>query len=252
MNSFDFSVTSKNGELRLLWPMSGDMLRLGMQQAGMKREGSDHAEKFKAAFVQRNKFCWLRYENVGLFDNLPKQPKILDVGCGVGALDMLIAKRLPDSKIWMLDKDEETIYDRNSGIFWGDEYRFFYNRWSLVDDVIKLNGLDKSRFTFLGPNDEWPEDLSIINSSISWCYHYPLSFYKDKLVASLRVGGKLRLDVRNIEGDQMLAEIEELMGCKTQILIEYSASLREPEDNTSTEVINGSYARSCIWTRRRP
>jgi hypothetical protein len=108
---------------------------------------------------------------------------VLDVGCGVGGIDVLLWN-LFRPKIWLMDYEKVTkpIYGYNKG-------PSFYNSFEATAALMDANGVE----TY----EQWPAekgfppvkaDLTI--SLLSLGYHYPVETYLD------RITGPLLIDLR--------------------------------------------------------
>ena len=85
-----------------------------------------------------------------------------------------------------------------TGIYFSpNEAHGFYHSWGPVADAIQTSKFNHSDFTFLEPDDLWPKDLDLITSFGSWCWHYDLETYWRKAKESLKIGGKIYLEISN-------------------------------------------------------
>lgn len=130
--------------------------------------------------------------------------KILDIGSGLGMVDLIQSKLNPSLKFYLVDKEVQNF---SHDVYYSNDYPF-YNNWGPTKDCINTSGLNPDNFSFLAPEDSWPEVDHII-SYFSWCFHYPKSVYWDRVLNSLKMNGTLTLDVRLVEGDNTIDEISE-------------------------------------------
>lgn len=133
-----------------------------------------------------------------VFSQLPQNANILNVGCGVGTIELILSQ-IYNWKFYVVDKTSMSIRKNKDIKYYGangDEHGF-YNSWDILKDGIKTSGIDKSRFVMLNPEDAWPKDLDLIMSSYSWGWHYPLNVYWDRV--SLAPNGRIMLDILNNE-----------------------------------------------------
>lgn len=151
---------------------------------------------------------------------LPKNCRtVLDIGCGVAGIDVLIHKHYHsrDIKFYLLDK---TSIETN--VFYMFEKRgAFYNSLSVDRELLILNGIYEDNIELLeatGNNDiEITEEIDFVISLISWGFHYPVSTYLDKVYEILAENGVLILDVR--KGTDGKACVERKFA-ETQIIYE--------------------------------
>lgn len=140
---------------------------------------------------------------------------ILDIGCGVAGIDVLLAKhyRQDKPKIYLLDKTEMP-----SRVYYGLEQKgCYYNSLDIAKDVLIKNGVAPGDvITQEVGNDygiRFHEKPDLVISLISWGFHYPIATYLDQVYAILKPGGVLILDVRKgAEG-----EIKQKFGNATTI-----------------------------------
>jgi SAM-dependent methyltransferase len=131
--------------------------------------------------------------------------RILDIGCGIGGLDVLLYRHYrtsPDLVISLLDRtDPHTI--PKYGFLGTTEY---YNALQASSAVLRLNDVPVDVFRTLdaagGAFPEGPIDLVI--SIASWGFHYPLPVYLDRVDRVLAPDGRLILDVRRGQGQEEL------------------------------------------------
>ncbi len=124
--------------------------------------------------------------------------RVLDVGCGVGGIDVLLHRHYAacDPKFYLLDKTsvEDTV-------FYGFERAGAdYNSLEVTAEVLTANGIPRENLFLLQARDDWRidinESLDFVISLISWGFHYPVDTYLDRVHELLDEGGSLILDVR--------------------------------------------------------
>ncbi len=130
---------------------------------------------------------------------IPKVQKILDIGCGVAGIDIMLNKYYVSNNqhpsIYLLDKSEI-----NSKVYYGIEKEAaYYNSLNIARELLIDNGVESNRI-FLQEVDGRPiypnDKFDLILSLISWGFHYPISTYLDQVYERLNVGGQLIVDVR--------------------------------------------------------
>jgi SAM-dependent methyltransferase len=146
---------------------------------------------------------WDTLLSLGYYTNLPVDPIILDIGSGIGILDILAYQYLDNrGTFYLLDKGSHT--------FTGSDYSHthgFYHNWDVTRDIIKTTNCNEDSFIFLNPNSKWPDKIDLITSSVSWCWHYPFNTYWNKVKTHLAIGGKLALEISNsAEADSNIIE----------------------------------------------
>jgi hypothetical protein len=94
---------------------------------------------------------------------------IIDIGCGMAAIDVLLKRKYPDAKLWLLDGDGDTpVYE------WNDVCAPYSSR-DAADGMLFTNGICHDGWLDVGTKDLLYADLFV--SLQSWGFHYPLSTY---------------------------------------------------------------------------
>ena len=184
---------------------------------------------------------WDKKTDLGLF-NFNKTINVLDVGSGIGFLDLLLYKYLNNgSKFYLVDESKFT--PRSTQFKYADS---FYNNWSVFEDLVEHSDIARSDFTLLSTTDEWPEKLDMIMSTHSYMFHYPKELYWDKVMKVLNSNKcRLSFDVLNIKDRDVVEEITVETGLNCKIIeLDFSPGLAWKDE---LHVVNGNYAKSCIW-----
>jgi len=124
--------------------------------------------------------------------------RILDIGCGLGGIDILL-HFVYGSRLYMMDKnmiDDKIIYGYNATTS-------AYNKLDLTADLLTMNGVPRSDIVMIEADDNISvANCSLIISLISLGFHYPVSTYLKMISKSLAPCGVLILDIRK-NTDQM-------------------------------------------------
>ncbi len=134
----------------------------------------------------------------------PRVSHILDIGCGIGGLDVLLFRHYrdcPGLRIDLLDRTDPHTIPRY-GFLQGME---FYNALEASSAVLRRNGVPAEAFQSLdaGVADVFPRGpLDLVISIASWGFHFPLSTYLEQVERALAPGGRLILDLRRDEGQE--------------------------------------------------
>jgi SAM-dependent methyltransferase len=137
---------------------------------------------------------WSMLINNKVYDDLPTNPTILDIGSGIGVIDFFAYQYLERcAKFYLLDGDLRTRVHGNPIYSSNSVDHGFYNNRSVSKDIINSSGFDSNDFVFLEPNDaKWPNiQFDMISSYASWCWHYNFETYWSRVKDHLKVGGKL-------------------------------------------------------------
>jgi hypothetical protein len=131
--------------------------------------------------VKRRYAAHVAEDYAGMEPHLPaKVEKILEIGCGVAALQAFLKQKYPDAKLELLDAD--TVTDEG-GAGYHPEKRELYNSRAVTEGLLAANGVTVSKWHDVGTKELLEADLII--SMASFAYHYPRSAYRIKGFAIL-------------------------------------------------------------------
>jgi SAM-dependent methyltransferase len=119
---------------------------------------------------------------------------IIDIGCGIGGIDVLLSQKYNNPKIFLLDKSEKkekVIYGYNRG-------ESFYNSLDATNDMMIANDVLNYKLIDLEKDKLNVKDHSIdlVISLLSCGYHYPVEEYLEQIEKWLSKNGKLIIDLR--------------------------------------------------------
>ena len=156
-------------------------------------------EEFLDSFVSA---CTLYFDNIK--QQLPTTcHQILDIGCGLGVISLLIYNNYKDDKpiLYMYDQSSD-IYSSPKAVIAPGGYHEGYQftaSLEITKEFLILNGVSADHIV-LCEVGEWEIDqaapLDLVVSRKSWGFHYPLDEYLEKVAASVRPGGAVITDVR--------------------------------------------------------
>lgn len=173
-------------------------------------------EKVKQLF---NEDMMDEYESIKSW--LPnKCSRILDIGCGVGGIDVLLHRHYNcdrNTEFYLLDKTSI-----NRRVYYGFKKEpAFYNSLDVTQQLLSQNGMHKENMHLLEVTSDHrinvPAGVDLVISLGSWGFHYPVSTYVNKVCDILRQGGHLILDIRKGKGEEK--ELEQKFA-KVQIISE--------------------------------
>jgi len=143
-----------------------------------------------------------------VMQHVPKKiSKILDIGCGIPALQTYLFHLLDSNpQLFLLDRTriEQSIwylYRKKSA---------FYNSLEIGEEILKLNKVPPENINLIEAPDDGkinlePKSFDLIISTISWGFHYPISLYIESVCKILSDSGILIVDIRNnTEGEEAL------------------------------------------------
>jgi SAM-dependent methyltransferase len=238
---YHLSINSDNGPLSVKWKNLDILSYYATLQSGLF--GGLCQEISRESFLENSR-TWFQWQwdinaNLKVYD-LPENSRILDIGSGIGIMDLLAYSYIPQSQFYLLDAEDNNF---QPDIYYDQNYPI-YNTWSCLDDAINSTNFDRSRISTLSLDSNWPE-LDCITSYYSWCFHYPKETYWTKCLNNLRVGGKLALDVRNLTNRNLVEEISDEFKSKPETF-EYINTLPDWIDGYSNDKVLGY---RCVWTR---
>lgn len=224
---------------------------LYLKYSGYQRGGGLRATYSGSDWPQRLNKIWNddfnKIRKLGAFD-LPDNPSIVDVGCGVGTLSLLLSKYLKNPKFFLIDKSLHNHTIGNIDYQSLNNKHGFYNTWEPLKSAISLNELDLSLFSMNDTDASWPENVDLIISTFSWCWHYSKDVYWNNVMSSLKYLGKLQLDVSNWPNRDIVGEISEELKCKP--VISPIAEYPHPAPGAWTIDENKNRGYSCMWIKK--
>ncbi|CAN5574866.1 hypothetical protein BH23CHL2_BH23CHL2_31160 [soil metagenome] len=128
---------------------------------------------------------------------------ILDIGCGVGGIDVLLDRhyRPRQPLIYLLDRTETS-----RRIYYLMRRRpAFYNSLVVARDLLRSNGIPEERIHLVAATDRFDipvkgRKFDLIISLLSWGFHYPVESYLDQAADRLTDTGRIILDIRRGTG----------------------------------------------------
>lgn len=247
-------VNSSKGMLTVKWSNKELLVRYvtpqrGCYNADLSSIDWSSSNKFipvhDSNFHTRYQELWNQREGASVFD-IPSNSKIIDIGCGSSVIDLLLYSYLPNSTFYLVDKEGEWPSNLHPATVAFTESHPFYHSWDVVTDAINTSGFDKNRFHFLNPESNFPEDVDLVMSSASWCWHYSKDQYWNKAFQSLKNGGKLLLDVRVLPDRDIINEIsEDLKSYPTMVELKQLPDYLDVVPDTTSGILGYR----CLWTK---
>lgn len=248
-NDYILTIDSEKGPLEIKWSNVQSLAANWLIQTGgwMKHRS---LQNFFHSFPMWCKWQWWQHSQRGLYE-LPENPKIIDIGAGNSILDLLLAQYNTSSEFFLVDRNN-FIQPQSNIEYPTDENSCWHHSWSIVEDAINSTKLDRSRFHLLDINDTWPNDADLITSHLAWCMHFPKDVYWERVLNSLKIGGRLVVDI-NIEWEKdYIEEINEALDCRhtiiTSLPVKKITNKYLPNDQDKRDNLNVTGYR-CSWTR---
>jgi len=260
-NHFESTVVSDKGPLTVKWNNVQKLAASWLTQTNGHGNGEVSLSNFFKNFDLYHNKMWHLNQSFGVY-NLPKDPVIIDVGAGTSTMNMFAHRYLPSSKFYLVDKNQWIVTDSISTV----NNMCWKHDWSVVEDAITASSFDKNNFVFLNQDDEWNFESDLITSSMAWGMHFHKNDYWQRCVNSLKIGGKLVLDVNAHWLKLTTEEIDEAFGCRHSTIFSYSRKMVNLDYTSALNRIQTHYpnaefdlskhgadvvATRCIWTRYR-
>ena len=142
---------------------------------------------------------------------VPKNIKsIIDIGCGLGLVDLALYKRIkPSPDIYLLDKDNE--HQSLKSVRGGFHQRYIFTAdLALTRDIFIQNGVKNDQIHFVDPSTSAIASLpkiDLILSITSWGFHYPIETYWEGVQKIIHEKSLLFIDLRKSQnGFEFLKE----------------------------------------------
>lgn len=118
---------------------------------------------------------WVARDFADMIPHLPERvDSILEIGCGMAALEVFMKHRYPNARLELLDGN---FVSREGGAGYSDNPDV-YNDRALTELLLGANGVTVDRWHDIGTKELLQADLII--SMASFAYHYPRSTYRIK------------------------------------------------------------------------
>jgi SAM-dependent methyltransferase len=159
-----------------------------------------------AADIRRSFVALMRREYTILAPFLPPQvDHILDIGCGVAAIDALVFQHYRrDARLTFSLLDRTQTDPRPRYGFAGRGH--FYNSLEVARELLLANGVTADRIRLIPAEEGFAvatRDVDLAISLRAWGFHFPVETYLPEVMRALRPGGWLIIDVRPGTGGEV-------------------------------------------------
>lgn len=263
-NHFESTVMSDKGPLTVKWSNVQKLAASWLTQTSGHGNGEVSLLNFFKNFDLYHNKMWYLNQSFGMYD-LPKDPVIVDVGAGTATMNMFIHKYLPSSKFYLIDRDQ-WIPSEDPNTVRSFDNMCWKHDWTVVEDAITSSRFNKNNFCFLNHLDNWNFESDLITSSMAWGMHFHKNDYWERCVSSLKIGGKLVLDINSHWLQSATEEIADAFGCRHSVIFSYTRKMVNLDYATTLNRLQNHYpnveydvsahgadivATRCVWTRHR-
>jgi SAM-dependent methyltransferase len=136
-------------------------------------------------------------------DYLPNDSRILDIGCGMAGIDVLLGKHYGNgAKITISDKQGVSKVI-NCGFHENADEFSNYHDFDAALKLLESNGISNVECVDLNHQPFPCSEFDVVISLLSWGFHYPITTYNPKVSR----GGVIIADIRNgTNGDELLGK----------------------------------------------
>jgi len=138
------------------------------------------------------------YEGIKEFLPAIATPRVLDIGCGMCGIDVLLNRHYNGAANFHLLDKQGKAEKINAGFHESADTFAHYHDFEAALELLRANGMEDSGDgkyikTLDITTDKFPtRKFAIVISLLSWGFHYPISTYEPKLIN----GGVIIADVR--------------------------------------------------------
>lgn len=162
----------------------------------------EHRTHYKGDFAEAYS-AELQATYEGIKDYLPADGNILDIGCGMAGIDILLDRHYGgEAKITLLDKQgkADTI---NAGFHQSADTFAHYHDFGLALEMLEANGVTGVKTIDINAEKFPRKQFNVVISLLSWGFHYPIDTYQ----LNVKKGGIIVADVRRgTDGIKKLSE----------------------------------------------
>jgi len=250
-NEYSISIDTEKGPLCLKWNNLQSLAANWFMQTGSWLN-NPNLQTFFEFFPMWVKWNWWQNYQRNVY-SIPDNSKVIDIGSGNSVLDLLLHQYTPGSEFYLIDRNNFITKLKNP------QYPTIKNpcwqhSWSIVEDAIHASKLDRNKFHFLDVEDDWPVEVDMITSYMAWCMHFPKELYWNKVLQSLKKGGRLLVDVNILWESELIEEISDELGCRHTVIMSVPTKPIVNPYRESSNVLRDDLhisAYRCSWTRNR-
>jgi hypothetical protein len=250
-NEYSITIETEKGPITIKWNDVQSLAANWFMQTGswMKNPNLQTFFDFFPMWVNYN---WWQNSQRNVY-NLPDHSKIIDIGAGNSVIDLLLHKYIPGSELYLVDRNS-FVSTKKTVEHPTRENPCWLHSWSTVEDAIDASNIDRSKFHFLDVDDEWNMEVDMITSYMAWCMHFPKQIYWQRVLQSLKIGGRLLVDVNIGWEKELIEEISDELHCRHTVIssipIKKIFNADIPTDQPIRDQLEIAAYR-CSWVRNR-
>jgi len=192
----NFTFKFKGEEIQLSWTnvallrnnLLGQVSNLGDNNSYSK-EYHQQLESVVNGIQEEYNNILSRLENI----EFPENPIIVDIGCGTGIIDLVLAKYFKGKATFYLidgDDDLDAIEKNQNELIHSPGFKTA-NSWKCFRDGLVTNNISSS-FRLMSPSDSWEGIQADVVMSIGSCgLHYPIDQYWERIKTAVKPQGYL-------------------------------------------------------------
>jgi SAM-dependent methyltransferase len=139
-------------------------------------------------------FRFVNYNN-----KLSQSKKYLEIGSGISILGLILSQVYKNIDFYFVDNN--LIENIINTPFYNNNHHAFYNKFNVIKDCVSESNINENKIHLLTPDNIWPNDIDIISSYGSYCWHYSPDVYLNRLEEALLPNGHLILEVLHHENN---------------------------------------------------
>jgi hypothetical protein len=250
-NEYSVMLNTDKGPITLKWKNVQALAANWFMQTGSWMK-SPNLQTFFDFFPMWVNYNWWQNNQRNVYE-LPSGSTIIDIGSGNSVFDLLLHKYIPDSKFYLVDRNNFITAKSNAKYPTRDNPCWLHS-WNIVEDAIQSSNIDRSNFTFLDIDDDWNVEADMITSYMAWCMHFPKEEYWSRVLKSLKIGGRLLIDINIGWEQQLIEEISDELNCRHTVITsipikpifnQQISTVQSNRDNLNIA------AYRCSWIRNR-
>lgn len=166
---------------------------INLQRTGYKNPINQFKDQIQKEYLEMREYLPTSVES------------ILDIGCGLAGIDILLSKHYGQPELFLMDNSE---IDKN--IYYGfKEKGACYNSFEETEKLMKVNYIKNYNLIDI-KEQRLPvfKKMDLVISLLSCGYHYPINEYLDYINTILSKNGALILDIREwSDGIEIIKEV---------------------------------------------